>query len=225
MADTGAPRARAEEAAPPPEPGLRVLLVRPRSGELPAILYDLGFHLAAQAGDGPQAEAMGRFVKADVALVDCRDADPADRDFFESRLPRADLPLVVLWDGGPPPPARELAGRGVYSCLSGECEPQALASALEAAARGFGQARELRERAGEMAASLAERKLLGRATGLLMDREGLSEAQAGARLRRQAQDQGRSLSSVAEAVIERLEVRREPRRRVVRPGGRGSRPG
>ena len=57
------------------------------------------------------------------------------------------------------------------------------------------------EEATSLAEALAARKAIERAKGLLMEREGLSEQEAFARLRKASQVSGRPLKVVAEALI------------------------
>ena len=59
----------------------------------------------------------------------------------------------------------------------------------------------MREEAESLAEALAARKAIERAKGLLMEREGLSEQGAFARLRKASQISGRPLKVVAEALI------------------------
>jgi response regulator NasT len=55
-----------------------------------------------------------------------------------------------------------------------------------------------------LAEALAARKSIERAKGLLMEREGLSEQEAFARLRKASQVSGRPLRVVADAVVATL---------------------
>ena len=59
----------------------------------------------------------------------------------------------------------------------------------------------LRDEAESLAEALAARKAIERAKGLLMQKEGLSEQDAFARLRKASQISGRPLKVVAEALI------------------------
>ena len=65
---------------------------------------------------------------------------------------------------------------------------------------------DLREEADSLAAALAARKAIERAKGLLMEREGLTEHEAFARLRKASQISGRPLKVVAEALIATLDA-------------------
>ena len=64
----------------------------------------------------------------------------------------------------------------------------------------------VREEADSLSEALAARKAIERAKGLLMEREGLSEQDAFARLRKASQISGRPLKVVAEALIATLDV-------------------
>jgi AmiR/NasT family two-component response regulator len=59
----------------------------------------------------------------------------------------------------------------------------------------------VREAVESLADALAARKAIERAKGLLMEKEGLSERDAFARLRKASQVSGRPLKVIAEAVI------------------------
>jgi response regulator NasT len=64
----------------------------------------------------------------------------------------------------------------------------------------------VREEAESLQDALIARKAIERAKGLLMEKEGLSEADAFARLRKASQVAGRPLKVIAEAVIATLEA-------------------
>jgi AmiR/NasT family two-component response regulator len=62
----------------------------------------------------------------------------------------------------------------------------------------------LRAEAESLAEALAARKAIERAKGLLMEKEGLTEGDAFARLRKASQSSGRPLKVIAEAVVATL---------------------
>ena len=77
-------------------------------------------------------------------------------------------------------------------------------SAIATATARHEELRALREEADSLAEALAARKAIERAKGILMQREGLSEAEAFARLRKASQISGRPLKVVAEALVATL---------------------
>ena len=62
----------------------------------------------------------------------------------------------------------------------------------------------MREEAESLAEALSARKVIERAKGLLMAKEGLSEQDAFARLRKASQASGRPLKVIADAVVATL---------------------
>jgi response regulator NasT len=65
----------------------------------------------------------------------------------------------------------------------------------------------VREEADSLSEALAARKAIERAKGLLMEREGLTEQDAFARLRKASQISGRPLKVVADALIATLDIK------------------
>ena len=104
---------------------------------------------------------------------------------------------------------RELVARaveaGVFGYLVKPFRETDLLPAIETARARHEELSALREEAESLAEALAARKLIERAKGLLMAKEGLSEADAFARLRKASQVSGRPLKIVAEAVVATLE--------------------
>jgi two-component system, response regulator PdtaR len=79
-----------------------------------------------------------------------------------------------------------------------------LLPAIETARARHDELAALREEAESLADALAARKAIERAKGILMQREGLSEEEAFARLRKASQISGRPLKVVAEALVATL---------------------
>jgi AmiR/NasT family two-component response regulator len=90
---------------------------------------------------------------------------------------------------------------GVFGYLVKPFREADLLPAIQAARARHAELVELREEAESLAEALASRKVVERAKGLLMEREGLSEQDAFARLRRASQVSGRPMKVVAEALI------------------------
>jgi response regulator NasT len=76
-----------------------------------------------------------------------------------------------------------------------------LLPAIQAARARHDELQALREEAESLSEALQTRKVVERAKGLLMAREGLTEEEAFARLRRASQVSGRPMRVVAEALI------------------------
>jgi two-component system, response regulator PdtaR len=114
------------------------------------------------------------------------------------------IPIVMVTAYG----EQELVARaieaGVFGYLVKPFRETDLLPAIETARARHGELVELRAEADSLAEALAARKAIERARGLLMEREGLNEQDAYARLRKASQISGRPLRVVAEALIATL---------------------
>lgn len=96
------------------------------------------------------------------------------------------------------------ADAGAYGYLTKPFKEDDLLPAIATARARFKDLTALREEALELAEALAARKAIERAKGILMEKDGLTEAQAFARLRKASQTSGRPMRLIAEALIETL---------------------
>ena len=95
---------------------------------------------------------------------------------------------------------------GVFGYLVKPFRETDLLPAIETARARHEELTALREEAESLADALAARKAIERAKGLLMAKEGLSEQDAFARLRKASQVSGKPLKVVAEAVVATLDA-------------------
>ncbi len=96
---------------------------------------------------------------------------------------------------------------GVFGYLVKPFRETDLLPAIATAQARHSELEAVREEASSLSEALAARKAIERAKGLLMEREGLSEQDAFARLRKASQISGRPLKVVAEALIATLDVK------------------
>ena len=216
---SGEPEAsRSERRQPPAEPGfagrepeasrgVRVLVAEDETIirlDLKGLLEGAGFEVCAEARDGEEAVRLARETEPDVALLDVKmprlDGIEAARRILDERP----IPIVMVTAYG----ERELVSRaveaGVFGYLVKPFRETDLLPAIETARARHDELAALREEAESLAEALAARKAIERAKGILMQREGLTEQEAFARLRKASQISGRPLKVVAEALIATL---------------------
>ena len=173
--------------------------------DLRAMLEKAGFDVCAEAKDGEEAVTLARTLEPDLALLDVKmpklDGIEAARRILDERP----IPIVMVTAYG----ERELVARaveaGVFGYLVKPFRETDLLPAIETARARHDELTTLREEAESLADALAARKSIERAKGLLMTKEGLSEQDAFARLRKASQVSGRPLKVVAEAVLATLD--------------------
>jgi len=172
--------------------------------DLRALLESAGFEVCAEARDGEEAVELARSEQPDLAVLDVKmprlDGIEAARRILDERP----IPIVMVTAYG----ERDLVARaveaGVFGYLVKPFRESDLLPAIHTARARHDELSLLRAEADSLAEALADRKAIERAKGLLMAKEGLSEAEAFARLRRASQVSGRPLRVIADALIATL---------------------
>ena len=169
--------------------------------DLVEMLKRAGLEVCAEARDGEEAVELAREHEPDLAIMDVKmprlDGIEAARRILGDRP----IPIVMLTAYGQDELVSRAVEAGVFGYLVKPFREQDLLPAVRAARARHEELLELREEAESLADALASRKAIERAKGLLMEKEGLSERDAFARLRKASQVSGRPLKVVAEALI------------------------
>jgi two-component system, response regulator PdtaR len=172
--------------------------------DLRTLLEKAGFDVCAEAQDGEQAVELARSHEPDLALLDVKmprlDGIEAARKILDERP----IPIVMVTAYGEQELVSRAVEAGVFGYLVKPFRETDLLPAIETARARHTELAELRAEADSLAEALAARKAIERAKGLLMEREGLNEQEAYARLRKASQISGRPLRVVAEALIATL---------------------
>ena len=172
--------------------------------DLRALLEARGFEVCAEARDGEEAVELARSTEPDLAIVDVKmprlDGIEAARRILADRP----IPIVVLSAYGQDDLVSRAAEAGVFGYLVKPFREEDLLPAIRTARARHEELLAVREEAESLAEALAARKAIERAKGILMAKEGLTEEDAFARLRRASQVSGRPMRIIAEAVIATL---------------------
>ena len=173
--------------------------------DLRGIIERAGFEVCAEAKDGEEAVELARSQQPDLAILDVKmprlDGIEAARRIIDERP----IPIVMLTAYSQDDLVARAVEAGVFGYLVKPFREADLLPAIHAASARHDELETLREEADSLAEALATRKLVERAKGLLMDKEGLTEQEAFARLRRASQISGRPMRVVAEALIATFE--------------------
>jgi len=175
--------------------------------DLREMLTNLGYLVVGEAGDGRSAVNLARELRPDLVLMDIKmpdlDGIEAARILTEERI----APVVLLTAFS----QRELIDRakesGVVGYLVKPIQESDLAPAIEVALSRFAEFRELEHEVDDLQDQLETRKLVDRAKGILMDTQGLSEAEAFRRIQKMSMNTRKSMKEIAQAVILTHEVR------------------
>jgi response regulator NasT len=188
---------------------LRVALVdeKPeRSGGLERSLVEAGHEVVARLSSCQDLRERVRALAPDVIIVDMQSPD---RDVFEdmARINREEpRPIVMFVDESDSAQIREAVRAGVSAYVVDGLGARSVQPIIEAAIARFQSFQALRSELEAARTSLAERKDIERAKGILMKRRGLSEEEAYALLRRTAMDGKTRVAEVARRLIAMAEL-------------------
>src|SRR5215813_1771332 len=172
--------------------------------DLRGLLKRAGYEVVAEARDGEEAVSLAREHEPDLAVMDVKMPKLDGIDAARRILDERPIPIVMLTAYGQDELVARAAEAGVFGYLVKPFRESDLLPAIHTARARHDELAALREEAESLAEALAARKAIERAKGLLMEKEGLSEADAFARLRKASQVSGRPLKVVAEALIATL---------------------
>jgi response regulator NasT len=172
--------------------------------DLRDMLKRAGFDVCAEARDGEEAVELARTEQPDLAIMDVKmprlDGIEAARRILAERP----IPIVMLTAYGQEELVSRAIDAGVFGYLVKPFREQDLLPAIATARARHDELAALREETESLTEALAARKAIERAKGLLMAKEGLTEEDAFARLRKASQASGRPLKVIAEAVVATL---------------------
>jgi AmiR/NasT family two-component response regulator len=175
--------------------------------DLAEMLARAGFDVCGEARDGVEAVELARSQEPDLAVLDVKmprlDGIEAARRILDERP----IPIVMLTAYGQDELVSRAVEAGVFGYLVKPFRESDLVPAIQTARARHEELAAARSEADSLAEALAARKAIERAKGLLMEKEGIAEQAAFARLRRASQVSGRPLRIVAEALIATFETR------------------
>jgi response regulator NasT len=172
--------------------------------DLRGMLERAGYSVVAEARDGEQAVELARSAEPDLAIMDVKMPELDGIEAARRILAERPIPVVIVSAYTEETLVQRAAEAGVFGYLAKPFREEDLLPAIATARARFGQLAEVREQVDSLADALAARKAIERAKGLLMQKNGLSEDAAFARLRKASQTTGRPMRVIAEAVIDTL---------------------
>lgn len=177
-----------------------------RSRSLRIGLLENGFNLIATLpADVFLADRIAQ-LQPDMIVVD---AESEARDALEhvvmaTRDERR--PIVMFTNDDDTSHVRDAVAAGVSAYIVAGLAPERIRPILDVAMARFQHEQGLRQELAEARSELQDRKLIDRAKGLLMQRQGLTEQQAFEKLRKAAMDKGLRLADVAQRMLDMADL-------------------
>jgi two-component system, response regulator PdtaR len=171
------------------------------SSGLAAMLENLGHSVAACAYSGTEAVEKTNRLSPDLVIMDIKMHDISGIEASRRILEQQPLPIVILSAFSHPELIEEADEAGVAGYMVKPFTQDEIQPVLTLARSRFRQLQALKLEVGDLKETIRSRKLIEQAKGLLMEREGLSEAEAFRRIQCMSRNQNIPMAKIAEAVI------------------------
>ena len=169
--------------------------------DLREMLTNLGYLVIGEVGDGRSAVNLARELRPDVVIMDIKmpdmDGIDAARVLTEERI----APVLLLTAYSQQELIERAKDAGVVGYMVKPFRESDLAPAIEVAVARFAEFRALEKEVGDLTLALETRKLVDRAKGILMDSQGLTEAEAFRKIQKMSMNIRKPMKEVAEAII------------------------
>ncbi len=169
--------------------------------DLREMLTNLGYLVVGEAGDGRSAINVARELKPDLVIMDIKmpdlDGIEAAKILTEERI----APIVLLSAYSQQDLVQRAREAGVTAYLVKPIRESDLPPAIEIALARYQEFLEVQKQVDDLSDALETRKLVDRAKGILMDRQGLSEAEAFRKIQKMSMNNRKPMKEVAWAII------------------------
>jgi AmiR/NasT family two-component response regulator len=170
--------------------------------DLVEMLREEGYDVAGEAADGEEAIKLATELNPDLVILDVKmpkvDGIEAAQHIAGNRI----APVVILTAFSQRDLVERARDAGAMAYLVKPFAKRDLVPAIELAMSRFGELAALEQEVAGLTERLETRKVVERAKGILMTKQGLSEPEAFKWVQRTAMDRRTTMKAVAEAVIE-----------------------
>jgi two-component system, response regulator / RNA-binding antiterminator len=143
---------------------------------------------------------------ADVILIGVDSPGQDTLKHLDSISQSRPRPIIMFTQDGRPETIQAATRAGVSAYVVGGLSSERIQPILEAALARFREFQALRQELEKTKATLAERKIIERAKGIIMEQRNCTEAEAYRMLQKLAMDQKRKLVEIAQNVLSVVEV-------------------
>ncbi len=195
----------AAEAQDGPKPARRVLVAEDEALirlDLVEMLREEGYEVVGEAGDGEQAVQLAEELHPDLVILDIKmprlDGIGAASQIAAKRV----APVVMLTAFSQRDLVEQARDAGAMAYLVKPFSKRDLVPAVELAISRFTEIQALENEVAGLTERLETRKVIERAKGLLMAKQGMSEPDAFRWIQRTAMDRRTTMKAVADVVVE-----------------------
>ena len=173
-----------------------------RTSPLKQSLIDTGFDVIAHIEDTANLDSACCELQPDIVIID---TDSPSRDTLENICvmsmhdPR---PIVMFTHDDDKAMIKSATQAGVCAYVVGSIPNERLRPVIDAAIARFEEFKQLKAELHEANAKLSERKIIDRATGLMMKQRGMTEEEAYNALRSMAMQKNMRMATLSEQIVE-----------------------
>ncbi|AHH95971.1 response regulator [Kutzneria viridogrisea] len=172
--------------------------------DLVEMLREEGYQVVGEAGDGEEAIRLAGELRPDLVILDVKMPKVDGIEAASAIAGQRIAPVVILTAFS----QRELVERardaGAMAYLVKPFAKRDLVPAVELAMSRFTELQALENEVASLNERLETRKVIERAKGLLMSKQGLTEPEAFRWIQRTAMDRRTTMKAVAEAVVDNI---------------------
>jgi AmiR/NasT family two-component response regulator len=165
------------------------------------MLEEAGHEVVAAAPDGRTAVRMAHDLDPELAILDVKMPGHDGLEAARRIVAERPIPVILLTAYGQRDLVEQATRAPVMAYLVKPVKEPELLATVEIAATRFAERLKMAEETAELRETLDTRKLVERAKGVLMARDGLSEEGAYRHIQAQARRQRRSMRAVAEEIL------------------------
>jgi len=177
--------------------------------DLREMLISLGYLVVGETGDGISAVNLARELRPDLVIMDIKmpdlDGIQAAKILTEERL----APVLLLTAFSQQELIEGAKDAGVVGYIVKPFRESELVPAIEVALSRFREFKALEKELTDTRNILETRKIVERAKGILMDTQGLKEAEAFRKIQKLSMNTRKSMREVAEAILLANQVGKE----------------
>lgn len=157
--------------------------------------------VVAECGPRDDLKTLIREHQVDIILASLSSPDRDVLEALRASNEEAPKPIAMFVDEPGSSMAAEAIHAGVSAYVVDGLEPKRVEPVLQVAIARFNEFQKLRDDLRRTQGQLAERKLIERAKGVLMQRQNLDEPEAYALLRKTAMHQGQKIAEIARSIL------------------------
>lgn len=164
-------------------------------------LKEKGFEVAGEGTSGKGALRLAKETAPDIILMAVGLSDMDGIRAAQVIMEESPFPVILLTSHYDAETIERTKGSGVMAYLIKPLREEELLPAIELAISRFAEFMSLREQNEDLRKTLEARKVIERAKGILMKRQGLSEAEAFALIQKKSMDTRKSMAEMAQAIV------------------------